>query len=241
MRVRESESEIDMSSSTPTRISGLFHLRFVNSIITIDFIVQSLSRSGNNKCNNNNGFNSLQISYFVANGWWWVKKVYRYQIDRYIYRASSHTHSETETDRVSKLGLLHFSRAESSHEIPKMLLSNLISAFVVLSISFFLFAICTWHGQQQHELRLQQQQQQLSLYVLHAPFAFFYFVVGHSYLEGFLSTNFSLRGKIVAMSSLCLVPFLCVVSQRILRSFPSCSAPQESRFATNSTHMYRDG
>lgn len=97
------ESEIDSGLlHTLTRISWLFHLRFVNSIITIDFIVQSLSRSSNN--NNNNGFNSLQISYVVANGWW-VKR----------YTGNTHTQADSDTDSALPVA---FPSAESSYEIP---------------------------------------------------------------------------------------------------------------------------
>lgn len=203
------KSEIDSGLlHTLTRISGLFHLRFVNSIITIDFIVQSLSRSNNN----NNGFNSWQISYIVANGWW-IKR----------YTGNTHTQADSDTDSALPVA---FPSAESSYEIPYE------TGFWFPSFFLFLpFALDTGNNNNNN---VNWVQQQLSLYVLHAPFAFFFVVYGCALFirGGFLSTNFFLRGNRRAMSSLCLVPFLA-----FLHSVPSCSAPQESRFATNSTRV----
>lgn len=204
------ESEIDSGLlHTLTRISGLFHLRFVNSIITIDFIVQSLSRS-----NNNNAFNSWQISYIVANGWW-IKR----------YTGNTYTQTRKQTQIQIQLCLLHFPSLSQATKFP-----------MKLDFGFFLYFFLPFALDRgnNNKNNVNWVQQQLSLYVLHAPFAFFFVVFCCALFirGGFLSTNFFLRGNRRAMSSLCLVPFLA-----FLHSVPSCSAPQESRFATNSTRV----
>lgn len=121
------KSEIDSGLlHTLTRISGLFHLRFVNSIITIDFIVQSLSRSNNN----NNGFNSWQISYIVANGWW-IKR----------YTGNTHTQADSETDSALPVA---FPSAESSYEIPYETGFCFLSFFYHLHLTRATTTTTTW-------------------------------------------------------------------------------------------------